>query len=186
MKYRRDFLVWLFIWSLTKVFVPLNPLQPVSSPTIPLSSYHHPLLQSMSFQEIPPFFEPGAPLHTRPTPLAQTEIGRMQVSDKLLAQEELDPNLIRRDRPKVRFGPYPSKSDKRNKKPLSVESDSDSSSLTDSDSEDDDDDDDDLIPKPEGEAGRPGRGGYNLEEALGWPSKEYRQLKVRLLYLVTL
>ena len=139
----------------------------------------------MSFQEIPPFFEPGAPLHTRPTLLAQTEIGKMQAFDKLLAQEELDPNLIRRDRPKVRFSPNPSKSEKRNKKHVSPESDSDLSSLTDSDSEDDDDDDD-LIAKPEGEVGRPGRGGYNLEEALRWPGKEYRQLKVRLLHGMTL
>ena len=101
----------------------------------------------------------------------------MQAFDKLLAQEELDPNLIRRDRPKVHFSPNPSESKKRNKKHVSPESDSDLSSLTDSDSEDDDDDND-LIAKPEGEVGRPGHGGYNLEEALSWPGKEYRQLKV--------
>ncbi|KAF8882343.1 hypothetical protein CPB84DRAFT_1770996 [Gymnopilus junonius] len=34
-----------------------------------------------------------------------------------------------------------------------------------------------LIPKPEGEAGRPGRGGYNLEQTLGWPKKEYEHIK---------
>lgn len=35
-----------------------------------------------------------------------------------------------------------------------------------------------LIPKPHGEAGRPGRGGYNLQEALGWPNVDYSKLKV--------
>jgi hypothetical protein len=138
----------------------------------------------MSFQEIPPFFEPGAPPFALPIALAQTEIGKMQASDKLLAQEEL-PSSIRRDRSKVRFNPYPSQSIKRTKKPVSAQSDSDSlsdlSSLT-SDSDDEDDEDEDLIPKPEGEAGRPGRGGYNLEKALGWPRDEYRRLKVRLLH----
>jgi hypothetical protein len=36
-----------------------------------------------------------------------------------------------------------------------------------------------FIQKPEGEAGRPGRGRYNLEVAVGWSSKEYNQLRVR-------
>jgi hypothetical protein len=125
----------------------------------------------MSLQEIPPFFEPGAPPFTRSIVLARTEIGKMYVPDKLLAQEELGPNLIRRERSKVCFSPYPSRNNKQ-----SAQSDSELSSLTDSDSEDDEDN---LISKPEGEAGRPGRGGYNLEEALAWSRKEYRQLKVR-------
>jgi len=129
----------------------------------------------MSFHEISPFFEPGAPSLTRPTLLARTEIGKMYVPDKLLAQEELGPNPTRREHSKVRFSPYLSKSNKQNQKHLSVESESELSSLTDSDSEDEEDD---LIPKPEGEASRPGRGGYNVEDALGWPGKEYRQLKV--------
>ena len=30
------------------------------------------------------------------------------------------------------------------------------------------------IPKPEGEPGRPGRGGYNLERAIDWPVKDYK------------
>jgi len=134
----------------------------------------------MSFQEIPPFFEPGAPPLILSIPLAQTEIGKMQASDKLLAQEELpSSSCSTRERSKVRFNPFPSQSIKRTKKHVSAESDSDSlsdlSSLTESDSEDEEDEE--LISKPEGEAGRPGRGGYNLENALGWPGKEYRQLK---------
>lgn len=34
------------------------------------------------------------------------------------------------------------------------------------------------VPKPPGEAGRPGSGGYNLEERLGWPKKEYDEMVV--------
>ncbi|KIJ05246.1 hypothetical protein PAXINDRAFT_159113, partial [Paxillus involutus ATCC 200175] len=33
------------------------------------------------------------------------------------------------------------------------------------------------IPKPNGEAGRPGRGGYNLEEQLGWGEDNFKTLK---------
>lgn len=39
----------------------------------------------------------------------------------------------------------------------------------------------DLIPKPPGEAGRPGRGGYNLQEALqkhGWENAKFSKLRV--------
>lgn len=34
------------------------------------------------------------------------------------------------------------------------------------------------IPKPHGEAGRPGRGGYNLEEKMGWGERKFNHLKV--------
>ena len=37
---------------------------------------------------------------------------------------------------------------------------------------------DTLIPKPQGQAGRPNRGGYNLEAALGWPAPAYAKLQV--------
>lgn len=36
------------------------------------------------------------------------------------------------------------------------------------------------IPKLNGEAGRLGRGGYNLEEKLGWGKNGFKQLKVRM------
>lgn len=35
------------------------------------------------------------------------------------------------------------------------------------------------IPKPDGEAGRPSRGGYNLEKALKWDAKRFKAFKVR-------
>lgn len=34
------------------------------------------------------------------------------------------------------------------------------------------------IPKPDGEPGRLGRGGYNSERAVDWPAKDYKRLKV--------
>ena len=37
------------------------------------------------------------------------------------------------------------------------------------------------IPKPPGEAGRPGSGGYNLKDALGWSKQDYDKVQVSLL-----
>ena len=34
------------------------------------------------------------------------------------------------------------------------------------------------IPKPQGEAGRPKRGGYNLQRVLKWPAKDFEAVKV--------
>jgi hypothetical protein len=39
---------------------------------------------------------------------------------------------------------------------------------------------DSKIPKPEGKAGRPGCGGYNLEKALNWDAERFKNLKVGL------
>ncbi|KAG2135314.1 hypothetical protein DEU56DRAFT_913417 [Suillus clintonianus] len=36
---------------------------------------------------------------------------------------------------------------------------------------------DSKIPKPDGEVGRPGRGGYNLEMALNWDDEHFKNLK---------
>jgi hypothetical protein len=69
--------------------------------------------------------------------------------------------------------------------PLDKDDDSDISSLTslpsdvsDLDMEEDGSDDDERIPKPQGEAGRPKRGGYTLKDALNWKAKDYKMLKV--------
>lgn len=45
----------------------------------------------------------------------------------------------------------------------------------------DSDDDDDKIAKPDGEPGRPGRGGYNLQKALEWDTRTFSKLKVKSL-----
>ncbi|KAF8957895.1 hypothetical protein BDZ97DRAFT_1924154 [Flammula alnicola] len=149
-----------------------------------------------SFQEVPPFFEPGAPPPTLPILIAQTEVGKMQSPTKLLAEEEIGTGSVRRQPSSVRFAPYPNPAKQKtpspptapSKKPpparskqlATARSTSDSTSQKSSSSDSDSDSDDDgdvLIAKPEGEAGRPGRGGYNLEEALSWNAKEYRRLK---------
>lgn len=41
------------------------------------------------------------------------------------------------------------------------------------------------IPKPDGEPGRPGRGGYNLEAQLAWDSTTFSKLKVRYALTMT-
>jgi hypothetical protein len=62
--------------------------------------------------------------------------------------------------------------------------DSDHSSLTSLPSDlslldmEEDESDDERIPKPQGEAGRPKRGGYTLKVALNWKAKDYKTLKV--------
>ncbi|THV01482.1 hypothetical protein K435DRAFT_617871, partial [Dendrothele bispora CBS 962.96] len=35
------------------------------------------------------------------------------------------------------------------------------------------------VPKPHGENGRPGRGGYALKDVLGWDKDEYKKVQVR-------
>ena len=156
-----------------------------------------------SYDDIPPFFEPRTPPPAVPNLLAQTEIGRVHASPRLLAQEELGPGYIRASqRSRVRFAPYatPPKEAIRRRPPPPPSStiqpprfigsqmediDSDSPLESDVESEgsgddtDKDEDEDGLIPSPGGGAGRPGRGGYNLEEALGLPKKDYQKLKVR-------
>ena len=156
--------------------------------TGPPCQYASKSLTSSSLLTIPPFYEPGAPPPTLPILIAQTEVGNIERPDKLLAQEDLGTGPARKhtSNSSHRFTPYskaaskpqPSKHSRwstpnhRNLTPGTEsygESESDSDCAT---------SDDHLIPKPEGEAGRPGRGGYNLEEALGWEHKKYCRIKV--------
>ncbi|KAF8960569.1 hypothetical protein BDZ97DRAFT_1760684 [Flammula alnicola] len=60
-----------------------------------------------SFQEVPPFFEPGAPPPTLPILIAQTEVGKMQSLTKLLAEEEIGTGSVHHQPSSVRFAPYP-------------------------------------------------------------------------------
>lgn len=155
------------------------------------------LTVSAAMIEISPYFELGAPPPTLPILIAQTEIGNAQTPGKLVAQEEIGsgPTVAQFPYPKRHTTPshFPLRSSTPSSKPrnktsksvsLDVESmisDSESSlsSLSDSES-----DNGLLISKPEGEAGRPGRGGYNLESTLAWGAKDYRKMKViRTCYL---
>jgi len=150
---------------------------------------HYPimvLVPSVSMTTIPPFFEPGAPPPTLPILIAQTEVGIVDTPSKLLAQEEIGsgPTVTRSARSSVRYTPYPKSASKQQPLPFKPHhdegsdvdvSDSDLTSISGTDSESDDSH---LISKPEGEAGRPGRGGYNLEEALKWERRKYLKVKV--------
>ncbi|KAF9521980.1 hypothetical protein CPB83DRAFT_920417 [Crepidotus variabilis] len=137
---------------------------------------------SASLAEISPFYEPGAPPPTLPILIAQTEVGNIDIPTKLLATEEIGPGptVSRSNRSKARFAPYSKPSSTRlhsNPSLSQPEDESDLLSLSSDSSEESDDEVSQLIPKPEGEAGRPGCGGYNLERALKWDHKQYQRVK---------
>lgn len=52
------------------------------------------------------------------------------------------------------------------------------SSVSESEAYDDSDGEPKKIPKPPGEASRPGRGGYTLRVVLGWNPKDYKKVLV--------
>jgi hypothetical protein len=154
------------------------------SPTlIALSMSAASLVSTPSFLTIPPFYEPGAPPPTLPILIAQTDVGNIERPGKLLAQEDLGTgptrkhtsNSSHRISPKAASRRQHFRSSTPKHRDLTPGAESDGETQSDSDSATSDDQ---LIPKPDGEAGRPGRGGYNLEEALGWEHKKYRRIKV--------
>jgi hypothetical protein len=147
------------------------------------------LVSTPSLLTIPPFYEPGAPPPTLPILIAQTDVGNIERPGKLLAQEDLGTGPARKypSSSSHRFSPYPKATSRRQHPKHSRSSTPRHRDLTpltelDEDSESESSDsatsEDHLIPKPDGEAGRPGRGGYNLEEALGWEHKKYCRIKV--------
>ena len=147
------------------------------------------LVSTPSLLTIPPFYEPGAPPPTLPILIAQTEVGNIERPGKLLAQEDLGTGPARKhiSSSSNRFSPYPKAASRRQPRKHSRSSTPRHRDLTpltemDEDSESESSDsvtsEDHLIPKPDGEAGRPGRGGYNLEDALGWEHKKYCRIKV--------
>ena len=140
---------------------------------------------STSFDDLPAFFEPKAPQPILPVLIAQTEVGRMFSPSKLLAQEQIGPSPTRsRSRFKSTFNHSGIRITGRKKTPGITAADdphvdsSDSEPLKTDSSDESDDSEEGLIPKPDGEAGRPGCGGYNLEDELGWKKSEFRKFKV--------
>jgi hypothetical protein len=133
-----------------------------------------------SLLTIPPFYESGIPPPTLPILIAHTEIDNIERPNKLLAQEELGTGCASKSASNSthRFNPYPKKHSQSltpKHRDATSESESDRASESDSDSAASDDY---LIPKPDGEAGRPGRGGYSLEQTLRWEHKKYSKVKV--------
>ncbi len=144
--------------------------------------------------DIPPFYDPNnnsSPHPTLPILLAQTEIAVHQ-PQTLLATQEITPSTVilgpdRHDRTRVHFRGGGKGKDPASRGASSPPSRSSSapgtsraqsvnnvpSDRADSDGESESG----MIPKPPGEAGRPSRGGYNLQKELGWPAADYMRFK---------
>ena len=151
--------------------------------------------------DIPPFFQTMPTLPTLPILLAHTELAKAPTPSALIGQQEIGP-VRQKSGCSVHFAPYSKPSSKqstrqntpqrhsspqvggRSQRPVAREetpdSESDLTSVPESDESELDEEFDGLIPKPDGEAGRPGRGGYNLEVAMEWKGKDYKQFKVSL------
>jgi hypothetical protein len=139
---------------------------------------------------VPALYEPGAPPPTLPLLTSQTDIFYNPLhSCTITAREELPPGQQTKRHQslpptpnsagRVRFQSLPAPSNDN----VSEDSDSSLTSLSSSDSESDSDElneEDNKIGKPQGEAGRPGRGGYNLRVALGWAADDHKKLLVRI------
>ena len=145
---------------------------------------------------VPSFYEPPPP--PAPIPLLTTETDLSGLSDTLcpLVHQDVDMSKVtRRVRlatpPRVRAPSAPTRRRDTSGQHSSTDDSSggeddspsgDTSSGSDnefkSDSELGDEIDDMKIPKPPGEAGRPGRGGYTLERTLNWTPARMTLFKV--------
>jgi hypothetical protein len=145
-------------------------------------------------KKVATFFEPGAPPVPLPLLTAQTDLFyNSHRPSTLIANEELvssfTPNsitgagVVRTQRGTVnrhRANPPYSKSHTiTNANDPQDHDDMSSDDISDIDTDSADESDGEKIPKPSGEPGRPGRGGYNLDEAINWDPATFRKLKVR-------
>lgn len=153
----------------------------------------------MTPQAIAPFFEPGAPPLIQPLLTSQTDLSYLPYpSPTIIAHEELNPTKVQsqsipRSASRARSQPYTKPPTKRAQSSLPDDAVSELSELSDLTRSDTPSRSvsptrfgDQLIPKPTGEPGRPGRGGYNLKKALGWKADAFAKLQVvRLLLIFT-
>lgn len=145
----------------------------------------------MAITKVSPFYEPGAPPPPVPLLTSQAEFCYEPTNAiTITAQEEIPsgPTAATRQKvfqslPRARFrspvlhreaSPGPSRNYD-NLSDLSDLSELESSS----ESESSVNSKEGMIPKPEGESGRLNRGGYNLQDALGWNSRQFKKVKVR-------
>ena len=105
------------------------------------------------------------------TPMAQTEVGRRQVTPSPSSASRSSRKVADRD---PRHHPYHSATPRRFRSVSSVPN-SDAQLKHEQTHEVEIKC---LIPKPPGEVGRPNRGGYNFDIALAWPAKDITALKV--------
>lgn len=141
-----------------------------------------------SLEDISPYYVPGAPPPVLPILIAQTEIGKLCSHQKLLAQEEISAH-------KSYGGPGQDRADSNtcadiNLGLLSTANDSRSRSITpdcntgkiaphENHEQHALNPEEKPIPKPVGEAGRPGRGGYSFESQVRWSKAQRQEIKVR-------
>ena len=124
-----------------------------------------------------PLYEPGAPPPPLPLLTAQTNLFDNPFRPTTLVDTEI----------LHKGGPTPRAKQVRNRSPSPLTLvptsdsdilDSDASDSSESGSECSTDSDGRTIPKPPGEAGQPGCGGYTLEDALDWNPSAFKKLKV--------
>ncbi len=165
-----------------------------------------PLAQSRrnSLQDISPCYEPGAalPIPILPIIVAQTEIAKTFSPSKLLAQEEIgrkpwtsldasgstDMQFRASRGTKVRFSPYTMTVSGRHDlwgSSTGISSEAEHDEHDNSTPKSSDTTSKALIPKPQGEAGRPGRGGYTFSKQVKLKKTDIAQIKVYSLFLVT-
>lgn len=160
-----------------------NPTHVVSS--YPIRPPHTNSALMATHTQVSPFFEPGAPPPALRLLTTETEfLPNTSISSTILTQDlpakrantkvQDTITTYRRKTPVVSF---------RSVSPASTHSSSvsEASDSLGNSTNSDSGSDDGLIPKPDGEAGRPSRGGYNLELELSWDVKRFRALKVKYL-----
>ena len=175
-------------------------------PLLTLIAHFHRSLPSpacitMASESISPFFEAGAPSPSYPLLTCQTDLAFSSPVPAVTATEELTqlstlpshalshaPCRTPKHVPSRSSSPYVVPMPKIKQRVVFAAKEDDSSSessessessvLTDISDLSSDESDDQLIPKPQGQAGRPNRGGYNLEMALNWPPKTFERFQV--------
>ncbi|KAH9478874.1 hypothetical protein JR316_0009336 [Psilocybe cubensis] len=106
-------------------------------------------MSTNAFKPIPPFYAPDSPCANETSLIARTALP-VQPSTYLISQQEIGFTTPPTSMTNL------SSAQQSFKQPFSTG----------------------LIPKPDGEVGRPRRGGYNLEKQLGWNKRDYMELKV--------
>lgn len=145
----------------------------------------------------PSFYEASAPPAPLPLLTAETDSYALSTAGQSIYYEEVDPDRVKRTArvsfavpttppcSKARQLPSLTIPQARSATPSDVDADRNSTSGSDTSDDSDssnssasDIDEDLKITKPPGEAGRPGRGGYSLEQVLSWPPTRMKQFQV--------
>ena len=145
---------------------------------------------------VPVWYEPAPPPTPQPLLASETDIPDLSFNFEPLSHQEVDMSRrLAAPTCMLKAGPTPTVTfDIRRPDPAGdlaperaattmergFSTNSDSDSTTSSDSEPESQNDADMkIAKPAGEVGRPGRGGYSLEQVLDWTPRRMSEFKVR-------